>query len=204
MTKALVPHCRLIDRIAYGYYPTRKVLAGANRVFRFGDRGNQWLTGLKRHAQLRDLQAMVSPEEYSDLFKFGFVRNPWDREVSFYYYLRGAWGITGHAVARELGFEEFLRRRLENRPQGQIEWLNNADGSFGADYVGYFENLEDDMQHICRQVGIKAPVVPRENISRKRADRDYRSLYTDETAALVARAYPEDIDKFGYVFDGRR
>ena len=73
------------------------------------------------------------------------------------------------------------------------------DGNLIVDFVGYFERLEEDFKEVCRRIGIPAALPPpKAHAPRK----DYRSFYTDETRDLVAEAYAQDIDLFGYTFDG--
>jgi hypothetical protein len=63
--------------------------------------------------------------------------------------------------------------------------------------VGRFERINEDFAQVSNKLGLDL-VLPHENAT---AHRDYRTYYDDRTAALVAEAFAEDIDRFGYSFD---
>ena len=84
------------------------------------------------------------------------------------------------------------------RPWPQTKWIKN-DGKIAVDFVGRFENLDADFQVICEALGINpVPKLPHFNPGEHRP---YQEYYDDETRAIVADVYADDIETFGYTFD---
>lgn len=44
---------------------------------------------LWKHSTLADIAGLATPDEIAGFFTFTLVRNPWDRVVSYYHWLRG-------------------------------------------------------------------------------------------------------------------
>jgi len=148
---------------------------------------------------------MLPRDQFERLFKFAFVRNPWDLQVSSYHHLRRE---RPHLVG-DRDFEAFLRYKLDpQRPYQyhidtsidlQTDYLIDLHGNLLVDFIGRFERLEDDFREICRRIGIPSPELAHK---RQATDRkDYRSYYTPDTAALVAEHFRSDIDRLNYRFD---
>jgi len=159
-----------------------------------------------RHAKAIAAQEMLPREFYDSLFKFTVVRNPWDLQVSSYHHLcREHPGI----VQGLPDFASFLRHKLDSErgyhflldisQERQWRYICDIDGHRIVDYVGHYESLRQDYQHICEHIGVNAPPLPHERRSDARSD--YRNYYDDETAELVAEHYADDIYRFGYRFD---
>ena len=83
---------------------TPKAVQRRRRLKDVQTRGRLW-----KHATLADLDGLVTPQMLSDLFVFTMVRNPWDRVVSYYHWLRDQ-GFDHPAVllAQNLSFEDFV------------------------------------------------------------------------------------------------
>lgn len=157
------------------------------------------------HASAAAVKRSLPPQIYAGLYKFAFVRNPWDRLVSRHAYLLRK---TEHAHSREVNrlgsFDAYLRWELSRTGRGggmrhQADYVLGTGGELIVDRIGYFENLEKDFTEICRRIGIPASLPPPKSHAPRR---DYRSFYSDETRALVAEAYDRDIRLLGYTFDG--
>lgn len=157
------------------------------------------------HASAAKVQRSLPPEIYAGLFKFAFVRNPWDRLVSRYaYLLRKTEHARSHEVNQLGSFDAYLRWELDRTGKRggmrhQADYVLGAGGELIVDRIGYFERLEEDFADICRQIGIPASLPPPKSHAPRK---DYRSFYSDETRNLVAAAYARDIRLFGYTFDG--
>ncbi|MGX2041936.1 sulfotransferase family 2 domain-containing protein [Methylocaldum sp. MU1018] len=160
-----------------------------------------------RHAKIIAAKEMLPREVFEGLFKFAFVRNPWDLQVSSYHHIRRE---RPQLITHIDSFEAFLRWKLDPaRPpqyhadmstELQSDYVIDLHGNTVVDFLGRYEFLIEDFDTACKRIGIKTPKLPH---SRKAADRrkDYREYYDDVTAQLVADHYRADIERFGYRFD---
>lgn len=145
----------------------------------------------------------VSAGFFESAFKFGFVRNPWDRVVSLH---------CRKEQGRELGppaFEDFVEW-IQNASdtcihptphRNQLDWFLDERGEIAVDFIGRFENLSGDFAVICERLGIAPPSLPHEKrntAGRKR----YTEYYTPALRDLVAEKFRVDIEAFGYEFGG--
>jgi hypothetical protein len=158
-----------------------------------------------RHARVIAAQEMLPHDLFEGLFKFAFVRNPWDLQVSSWHHIRRE---RPQLLTGIDSFEQFIRWKLDpQRPyqyhidtsiELQSDYLIDLRGKVIVDFIGRYENLEADFAEACRRIGIEAPALPHR---RRAADRaDYRSYYNDELVDLVARYFAPDIERLGYEF----
>jgi hypothetical protein len=152
-----------------------------------------------QHTAARTVKLCLPRPVYDGLFKFAFVRNPWDRIVSRHaHLLRSTNRHRHHLVKRMKNFEDFIAWEIKRASAYQFEYVTASDGRSIVDFVGRYEQLSEDFSKVCARLGIKAEL-PHANVSEHR---DYRSYYTPETRELVAQHFRRDIELFGYTFDG--
>ncbi|ELS03996.1 Sulfotransferase family [Xenococcus sp. PCC 7305] len=158
------------------------------------------------HAKAKDVKKEF-PEEYDNFYKFAFVRNPWDWQVSYYHFILKETTHIRHELVKNMpgGFEEYLEWVIATKnpfPKGatklQKEIIVEPNGELNIDYLGRYETLNDDFDHVCQVLNLQTSL-PRLNQSKHR---DYRGYYNDRTRKLVADNFQEDIELFGYSFDG--
>ncbi|WP_298036985.1 sulfotransferase family 2 domain-containing protein [uncultured Desulfuromonas sp.] len=162
---------------------------------------------LPRHARAICAYEMLPRELYDSLFKFAFVRNPWDLQVSSFHHIGRE---RPHLMEGREDFESFLRWKLDpERPHQyhidtsielQSDYLVDLHGKVIVDFVGRYERLQDDFRQVCEHVALPAPKLAHKRQAKDRGS--FRKYYTDDTAALVAEHFKADIDMFGYTFDG--
>jgi hypothetical protein len=154
--------------------------------------------GLTSHARAVEIQGALPKEMYDSYFKFAFVRSPWDWQVSWYHYILQDREHHEHETVAALdNFEDFLRWRTDNPVRHQYEFVKDANGNAIVDFIGRFENLQTDFDHVCATAGIKATLP---HLNRSRHD-DYRRYYSDRACALLENYSKCDIECFGYRFD---
>jgi len=169
----------------------------------FGDLGGGH-TDIRRYRK-------VFGDDFDRYFKFAFVRNPWDRLVSAYLFMKQG-GLTPAArswsdvhLARFDSFASFVREWVT--PENIASWRHfrpqhgyvTADGRVAVDYLGCFEHLARDFNIVSARLGIAARLRHENRTAGRGAD--YRSYYTAAAAELVASVYARDIEMFGYHFD---
>lgn len=151
---------------------------------------------IKKHATATEIRDSLDREIFNSVFKFTFVRNPWDWQVSLYHYILENPENHGYEETMKMGsFRNFVFSR-EKLTFTQTSCLVDESGNLLVDFVGKFENLDQDFQSICQKVGISASL-PHINKSKRTSYQDY---YDAETRDLTARLYAEDIERFGYTF----
>jgi hypothetical protein len=163
---------------------------------------------MPRHAKAITAKEMLPGDLFESLFKFAFVRNPWDLQVSSWYHIARE---RPHLLTGIDDFETFLRWKLEDpeRPYHYIvdasiepQWysLMDFDGRCLVDFLGHYETLEPDYTEACRRIGLKRPpALPHKRKAEGRSD--YRRYYSDAAAELIERHFRLDIDNLGYTFD---
>ena len=155
-------------------------------------------TKLRPHASAAVLRAWLPREVFDSLFKFAFVRNPWDLLVSYWHYLRSKPGHRRGRIARSLpDFAAYVDYEIRRGQFSQSSLLCDRDGRLLVDFVGRYESLPADFAFICRRIGIEASL-PRVNAGIRD---DYRDYYTPALVSRVATAFAADVERFGYAFD---
>jgi hypothetical protein len=172
----------------------------------FGDRTSS-------HATILDYALAFDEREFDSLFKFTFVRNPWDRLVSAYLFLKqgGVHASDQLWSDRHLSsygdFEHFVKgwvrkgnveASLHFRPQ--VRFLCRPFSLRPlVDFVGYFENLPNDFASVAERLGINGTLAKLNETANKR--NDYKGYYSATTRDIVSEVYRDDIAVFGYNFD---
>jgi hypothetical protein len=169
--------------------------------------GHRIGTKLPRHAKIILAKELLPKEFFYELFKFAFVRNPWDLQVSSFHHIRRE---RPHFLGGHEDFEGFLRWKLDpERPyqyhidtsiELQTDYLIDLRGELVMDFIGRYERLEEDFAEVCRRIGIDQRELAHERRATDR-EKDYCSYYNDETAELVATRFRRDIELLGYGFD---
>jgi hypothetical protein len=149
----------------------------------------------RQHDSITVAKRLMPPELFESYFKFAFVRNPWDRLVSEYEFIRRRPDHGRHSKVMKMGFEKYIVYQSKRFDAHQINMLADKDGNLLMDFIGKFENLHDDWNRITEKLGIKN----KELTHRKKAGiKDYDSYYTEESRALVSDLWKRDIEAFGY------
>lgn len=157
------------------------------------------------HATACDAQKELPEALFKGYYKFAFVRNPWDWQVSMYHFILNEPTHVRHDLVAALGsFDRYLDWVVATPspyPKGatkhQHETLVDSSGCLLVDHIGRYETLAPDFAQICRQLGLTAQL-PHLNRSKHR---NYQSYYNERSRQMVAEHFATDIHLFGYTFD---
>jgi hypothetical protein len=155
--------------------------------------------GKTKHETAKEFLDRVQGTQFFDYRFFAFVRNPWDRFASLHRYLLTSKVGKKHPVPKNLC--DFALMLAEREPWVESLHSIRAQSAFvedSFDFVGRYEALERDFATICHRLGISA-MLPRVNATTTQPV-DYRQLFDDRSAAVIAERYQDDIRRFGYQY----
>jgi hypothetical protein len=144
------------------------------------------------------------PEVFHDYFKFAVIREPVDRFVSAFCYLRQEPVHMAHnnALIHECDTLECFAERLRTEPTiiqsmvhllPQHRFICDHNGQILVDAVYRYHDLDRAWRDICERLGVSHAPLPRMNISRQRpAAKPPTGL-----VELVASLYEADYSFFG-------
>jgi len=141
----------------------------------------------------------VTKEQYDSYYKFTFVRNPWARAFSWYKnVMRDEIHKKEHKITTDLSLKDFLRIYSgKGMLRPQLYWIKSFDGSINMDFIGRFETLVEDFQHVCRAINLPQIELPHKI---KGKGEDYRQHYDNESIDIISNVYAEEIKIFNYYF----
>ena len=151
------------------------------------------------HLSLRQVRPHLGEDVFRDYFKFAFVRNPFDRFVSYCAFMSRNTDAFRHAprpVMHELLFKVRPLDHVLFQPQHAL--LVGDDGELLADDVGRVEQMQDSYDRLCARIGIPSRTLDKVNSTSPRGD--YRRYYDNKLIEGVADLYRRDLELFGYRF----
>jgi hypothetical protein len=162
--------------------------------------GNRYQTGGLQHLTAALVREAIGARTFDAYFKFAIVRNPWDKAVSQYAFMR-----RRPDLRELLGMHEdddfrtylrLIRNATHVQWQPQVSFVRNERGELLVDRIVRFENFDEGFASVLQQLGVDGPV-PHVHGADRGPTADY---YDDETRALVADYYRDDIAYFDYTF----
>lgn len=149
------------------------------------------------HLTLAQVRPHLPSGEFESFFKFAFVRNPFDRFVSYCSF------ITRQQGQFDRDPKAVMRHFVVNPPwnhilfQPQADFVTDENGKLLTDELGRVEQMQESYDRIAARIGIPTAPLERANSSRRG---DYRQYYDDELAEGVGELYARDLALFGYEF----
>tara|TARA_B100001063_G_C16675332_1_gene508736 strand:+ start:211 stop:456 length:246 start_codon:yes stop_codon:yes gene_type:complete len=80
----------------------------------------------------------------------------------------------------------------------QSDYLVDLHGNLLTDFIGRYENLQQDFDAICEYLAIPTSTLPHKRKAKDRSS--YQAYYTDEIKAQVENHFAQDIQLLGYTF----
>jgi hypothetical protein len=141
------------------------------------------------HIHASSVRKRLGRQRWNEYFTFCFERNPWDKVVSRYYFATGRGEFRGT-------FRDFV---LGANLESDFDHYSLDGRTVGVDFVGRYEQLEEDLQSVLDRLNIPAPVaLTREKGNYRPRDTRGDAFFDEEMSARVARFYAREIRAFGY------
>lgn len=182
----------MADDILIGDTP--KAMRRRGRLKGAATAGRLW-----KHSTLRDIRGLVPDAVLDGLTPVMLVRNPWDRMVSYYHWLRAKrFDNPAVAKARALPFDAFVRDDAIGETFRRNPYASYVAGGAAPIFLR-LEHLDTDLPPFTDLLGFDL-TLSRANASDR--VRDWRGYYDADTRARVAEICASDISAFSYRFDG--
>ena len=155
------------------------------------------------HRTVNYYKSYYGDEVFNSLYKFCFVRNPYDRLFSAYTFLKKG-GINDQDLAfsekhlhEYLDFEDFVLRGLEKKEI--MEWVHfrpqhtfvcDDNDKIVMDFVGKMENINEDFSYLCKQINVNVELKKLNMSSVKKND------FSDNIKSIIKSKYKKDFTLF--------
>jgi len=189
------------------HYPIKKI---SNKKFVFihinktgGTSINSALGIIKKHLTAKEVIDLVGKKNFSKVFSFAVVRNPWDKVASQYHHR-----IRTQQINESISFNSWVSKTYGNHKDltyhdkpykmfyPQIEWLKDYSGEIVVNKIMRFEKLNEEYESIRKALSVNKKL-PHKN---KSSNYDYKTIYSDNSIEIVKEHFKEDIELFGYDF----
>ena len=144
--------------------------------------------------------------EFDDYFKFVFIRNLPDWLVSLHKY-----NCRGIATKHTRKFPAAIKAWTTEKPHPSIgsyklsttkfdrhRFVLDNEKNLIPDYIGRFEHLQEDLDHVCERVGIPNQQLPHLNAA---SGKPWQEYYNSELKDFVNQYWAFDIEKLGVNWD---
>ena len=144
---------------------------------------------LINHSSVIDIKKYIGDNKFNSYLKFCVIRNPYDKMVRYYFFLKNLRGI-------QLTFKEFCKeyhcRNIERY---------SIDGKSCIDFYIRFEYLLEDLEKLCKILEIEFNKEELQHYkSEFREKKPYQDFYDEETKRIVYNNHKEEFKKFKYQF----
>ena len=158
---------------------------------------SRWRTANLQHLCVEGVKHYLIDAAWEDCYSFSFVRNPWDRLVSFYEYSRTSISNPDSIQYGKAPLGSFEQWFEESPIIDQLYYLRDRDGQIPINFIGRFETLGSDFAKVCDDLGLPQASLPKLRASKRG---NYRDYYDTALKKKVAEKYAEEIEVFKYVF----
>ena len=138
----------------------------------------------------------MTPQKWDSYYKFCFIRNPYDKIIS-------AWN---HVNRYNIPFENYLNLKdtcndveYMHLFMPQIRNIINERGLININFIGKFENLEEDFQTVLKNIGFKNIVHEVAKKMNARPHDHYTKYYNQTILDRVNVLLREDFEGLDYL-----
>jgi hypothetical protein len=155
------------------------------------------------HRSVNFYKSYYGEKVFNSLYKFCFVRNPYDRLFSAYTFLKEG-GInnqdlefTNSYLQEFASFDEFVLKGLEKEEimnwvhfKPQYTFVCDENDNIVMDFIGKMENLKADFNTVCKHLNIESELQKLNMSSAKKNE------FSEEVKAMIKLKYQKDFNLF--------
>ncbi|MEQ9619806.1 MAG: sulfotransferase family 2 domain-containing protein [Deltaproteobacteria bacterium] len=147
------------------------------------------------HIKARELRKRLPRDVWEGYYKFTVERNPWDKVLSHYHFVRQRYGKYN----KDISFDEYLE--VAELPYNYTKYTD-LNGEIIVDRVLRYENLTDELCEIFGSLGVpfNGSLGTVEKSHYRKDRRHYREVYTPGQKAKVEKLFQPEIELLGYEF----
>ncbi len=155
------------------------------------------------HRSVNFYKSHYGEKVFNSLYKFCFVRNPYDRLFSAYTFLKEG-GVNNqdlefsNSYLEEFAsFDEFVLKGLEKEEimnwvhfKPQYTFVCDENDNIVMDFIGKMENLKADFNTVCKHLNIESELQKLNMSSAKKNE------FSEEVKAMIKLKYQKDFNLF--------
>jgi hypothetical protein len=141
------------------------------------------------HAGAKFVKKHVDPQIWEAYFKFCFERNPWDKAISWYYWINQS--------EPRPSISEFIQSGKANTIKGYDVYT--IDGEIVVDRVCFYEQMNQELDWLVNVLRLPEKIeLPKAKQEFREDKRNYKEILCDEDRNKISRIYAREIKQFGY------
>lgn len=153
-------------------------------------------TNFPGHITAKELRIELPEKVFNNYFKFGFVRNPWDWQVSLYSFMLNNQNHYQHKLVKSMkDFDEYIDWRVNKDLYFQKDFFFDEEGNCLVDFIGKLEKLSTDFNKICQKLNLKSSLP---HLNKSRDTCNFLSHYSVKSFDIISEVYKDDISLFEY------
>lgn len=161
----------------------------------------------ENHQRLKVLESKYNLE---NKYTFTFVRHPYQRVKSWYYYHKNSEPYKSQTLNQWIKNGCETNWTIQNKTNWKKEKIspllqyNFIDGNKKLNYIGKIENFKEDCKNIISELNLilEANKYPKKirykNIKVNKAKRKKNEIITDESKDIIYNLFKKDFDYFRY------
>lgn len=149
------------------------------------------------HANAKRMRRLIGPHLWDDMYSFAFLRNPFDRMVSSYFYRRQILEDTELSrPAKDKSFREWMLEDIAGASYAsewndQLIMVEEGEGNIVVDDIFLFDYpLQVSFDIACGKIGIETPMLPHANKTKKN---HWSTYYDADTQEVVEQRFSRDL-----------
>ncbi len=141
--------------------------------------------GTREHMPAKEIKGLLAPKQWNEYFKFCFVRNPFDKMVSEYFFR------SQDGRFKKGSFKQFCidcSKGVQHFPRSSVKYL--IDDEIAVDFIGRFESLKKDFDYVCKKLNPPSDCqLPEKKLKHIAGKSHYSTYYDTASKEIVSNHY---------------